>query len=169
MNEEYWRNIPEFPNYDISNFGRVYNHKRQQVMAISFTQHKHAKITLTNHQHERHTRSVAQLVADAFVRQPNMLCDQIIVLDGDFSNVRADNLAWRPRWFAWKYTRQLKTDQPNHYKNLAVLNTMDNIVYESIVQAGMSEGLLFDDIWQSTYRRTEVFPHGIIFEIFERV
>lgn len=166
---EEWRSILEFTNYDISNLGNVWNRKLDRKMSVSCTNHGHAKITLTDFDGKRYTRSVALLVAEAFVDAPNLLCDTVMLLDGDLTNVRADNLAWRPQWFAWKYTRQLKQQQPRHYNNLAVMNTHDEIVYDSIMHAAKAEGLLAQDIWESTYRGKPVFPYGSVFEIVDRV
>lgn len=166
--EEVWKEIPDFEIYDVSNLGRIYNRQHDMIMRTSVNNFGHVKITLQSPRNrQRYTRSVARIVAEAFCKQPNILCDQIIVLDGDFTNVAAYNLAWRPRRFAWKYTHQLKTKPPLYYENLPVLNTVDNIEYRSIVQAGMYEGLLFDDIWESTYTGRRVFPTGVIFEVVE--
>ena len=167
--DEAWAIIPEFPNYQISSLGRVYNVKRDQMMSVSVTNHGHPKITLTDFDGERYTRSVALLVAEAFVPGRDMLSDQVVVLDGDLNHVEAFNLVWRPRWFAWKYTRQLKIDQPLHYRNLPVLDVTTQLEYDSIVQAGMSEGLLFTAIWRSTYTGHPVYPTDSVFEVIERV
>lgn len=166
--EEEWRSIPEFPNYEISNYGQVYNRRFQRLMRVSQSNHGHTKVTLQNGR-GRFTRSVAQLVAEAFVEAPNLLCDNLMILDGELKNVRADNLAWRPRTFAWKYTHQLKVEQPDHYYHLPVLNTTTNSKYRAIVEAGVMEGLLFDDIWRSTYTGKPTYPYGCVFEIIERV
>lgn len=167
--EERWATIPEFPSYEISSFGQVYNNRTRQLMRISRNNHGHTKITLTSSDGSRHTRSVALMVAEAFVRAPNIMCDHLVVLDGDLRNVRADNLAWRPRWFAWKYSHQLKVDQPNHFLTLPVVNLTTHREYENIVQAGVEEGVLFEDIWVSTYSKKQVFPHGFVFEVVQRV
>lgn len=166
--EEVWKNIPEFTNYDVSNLGRIYNRVRDKLMQTSLTNHGHVKITLLSEwNNKRYTRSVARLVAEAFCKPPNFLSDQIVVLDGNFSNVASKNLAWRPRWFAWKYTRQLKTQQPLYFKNLPVLNVVENVEYRSIIQAGMNEGLLFIDVWESTYTGRRVYPTGSVFEVVD--
>jgi hypothetical protein len=164
--EEVWKEIPEFPNYMISSFGRVYNRRRDKIMNTSLTNHGHTKITLkSEYGGDRHTRSVALLVGEAFVHKPNPLCDQLILLDGDLSNAIADNMAWRPRWFAWKYRRQLLTEQPRHFHNLTVINKTAGIQYESIIECGMREGLLFEDIWTSCNTGRVVFPNRHIFEV----
>lgn len=169
MIEEVWKEIPEFSDYQISNLGRIFNGRRNTYMRTSMTKQGHVKITLrSDWSSERFTRSVAQLVAEAFVRPPNVLCDHVVVLDGDHTNLAAHNLVWRPRSVAWQYTRQLRVPQPLHYRNLHVTNMTDNVEYESIIQAGMMEGLLFDDIWRSTYMGTYVYPTDALFEITER-
>lgn len=169
MTEEQWRTIPEFPKYEISSKGEIYNSHRRIFMRTSSNNFRDIKITLTDYDGSRHTRSVALLVAQAFVNQPNYLCDCLVRLDGDMANVDARNLAWRPRWFAWKYSRQLRVPQPTRYHNLPVFNITEGIEYESVVEAGMIEGLLFENIWVSTYRGSETYPYGNIFEIIKRV
>lgn len=166
--EEVWLPIPEFPNYEISNQGSIYNLRRRKLMSISKTVQGHAKITLTNEwTGQRFTRSVAKLVAEGFVERPRYLCDQVLVKDGNFSNLRSENLAWRPEYFVYRYTKQLKNPQPIHYKNLEVLNTVTGECYNSIVEAGMKEGLLFEDIWKSTYTGDGIYPYGYIFQIIQ--
>lgn len=170
MGHEVWKVIDEFPDYQISNLGRVYNIRADHFMRTSVNNHGHVKISLKEqYQSIRHTRSVAGLVAEAFVDPPNDLCDAVIILDGNFENLRASNLEWRPRWYAWKYTRQLKAWQPIYYRNLPVKNITTENLYNSIVEAGMREGLLFEDIWRSTYTRANIFPYGHVFEVIERV
>lgn len=166
---EQWRTIPEFPRYEISDRGRVHNNRIRQIMRASRNNHGHLKITLTDYEGRRFTRSVAQLVGEAFVPSPNYLCDRLILLDGNQVNVAAENLAWRPRWFVQRYTHQLKIQQPVHYHNLVVCNVLTDCEYESIVEAGIAEGLLFEQIWESTYTGNEVYPTGSVFEIDQRV
>lgn len=166
--EEVFRRIPEFPNYEISNLGNVYNVRRRQIMRTSINNYGHVKISLVSqYTGIRHTRSVARLVAEAFVKRPTFLCDQVMVLDGDFTNLASTNLTWRPEWFVWRYTHQLKTPQPIHYKNLSVANITTGDVYDSIVDAGVSEGMLFEEIWESTYTGKSVFPYRFVYQIVE--
>lgn len=166
--EEVWKEIPEFTNYNVSNLGRIYNKAHDMLMRTSLTNHGHVKITLmSDWDKKRYTRSVARLVAEAFCKPPNVLCDQLVILDGNFANVESRNIVWRPRSFAWKYTRQLKTVQPIYYRNLPVVNLTDNIEYRSIIEAGMHEGLLFRDLWESTYTGRRVYPTGVVFAVVE--
>ena len=164
--QEQWSELVEFPNYLISDLGRIYNRRRDQYMRTSLTRENHVKITLADEHGVRHTRSVSRLVAEAFIEPPTTACDQVVILDGDYTNVRAQNLVWRPRWFAWKYSVQLKEYQPKHYKTLHVRNITEGIEYGCIIDAGIAEGLLFSEIWRSTYSGDAIFPHWSVFEIF---
>lgn len=176
--EDRWVVLGEFPDYEINQNGEIFNRRTQSIMRTSFTNHGHMKITLMKKERvrdpetqevyevrNRYTRSVALLVADAFVRPPHIFCDAVILLDGDFANVSADNLMWRPQGFSYKYIRQLKMDQPPYYLNLPVLNTETGDEYTCVVHAGMTEGLLFDDIWRSTYTGARLFPNGSAFRV----
>lgn len=169
MIDEMWATIPDFPTYQVSSLGDIYNTRTKSLMRVSHTTHGHVKIALVDENGDRHTRSVTQLVAQAFCEAPNSRCNQVIVLDGDLTNLRADNLVWRPTWFAWRYTRQLKEPQPDHLHNLEVRNVETGVVYPNIIDAGVTEGLLFQHIWESTYRGKPCFPTGAVFEITERV
>lgn len=169
MSEEVWKVIPEFPSYQISSLGRVYNMRRDRMMSPNQNNHGHVKINLRGeHGLDRHTRSVALLVGEAFVEKPDSRCNQVMMLDGDLSNVAATNLVWRPRWYAWKYVHQLRVPQPRHFHNLAVRNK-EGVEYESIIEAGMTEGLMFSDIWESTYTGKSLYPYRQTFEVIERV
>lgn len=169
MIEEKWEQIIQFPSYSISNRGRIYNHRLERVMRTSHNNHGYMKIKMTDDRGRPFTRSVAQLVAEAFVEPPSPLCDTVVVLDGVLHHVDASNLCWRPRWFAWKYTHQLKETQPGHYYNLSVFNMETGEHFDSIIDAGMKDGLLFDDIWRSTYSGAEIFPFDYTFQVTERV
>jgi hypothetical protein len=164
--EARWVTVREFPNYEISENGEIFNTRTQKLMRTSVNNHGHVKVNLTDFDGAQYTRSVALLVAESFVRSPGLMCDTVIILDGDFTNLRSDNLAWRPDGFAWKYTHQLKVQQPLNYHNLRVRNIVTGVEYDSIVQAGIAEGLLFEDIYNSTYMRGwEIFPTGSKFEV----
>jgi hypothetical protein len=107
--------------------------------------------------------SVALLVAEAFVEPPDELCDNVILLDGDLQNVAASNLALRPRWFAWKYARQLRTDNSSFHL-ISIYSVSLDRYYPSIFDCGTEHGLLFSDILRSGNVGTGVYPYGWRFE-----
>lgn len=164
--DELWEPIPEFPGYSISSFGRVFHNNTGKYMTPSPIQSGHLKVSFTR---DRITRSVALLVAEAFIEPPDKLSDCVVVKNGDLSDVAAYNLCWRPRHFAWRYRRQFDRQAPLHYRNLSVLNVDLHIEYDCIIDAGISEGVLFIDIWESTYLGRRPYPFHHKYEITERV
>lgn len=166
---ETWLDIPHFSRYQISSEGRVFNKVSGVYMKTSQNNFGHPKISLLDEDGKRYTRSPAVLVAKAFVKPPNNICDRVVYLNGEHDDIRSENLVWRPRWFAWKYARQLKQVQPVHYHNLKVKNILNGNVYTNVIEAGMMEGLLYEHIWHSTYTGRPVFPDGSIWAVDERV
>jgi hypothetical protein len=106
-----WRIIPGFPDYEVSDHGLIGKISTGRLMSTSQTQFGHIKVSLINDT-GRHSVSVARLVASAHVPAPRPRCDAVILLNGDLSDVRASNLAWRPYWFSYRYRRQLVTPRP---------------------------------------------------------
>ena len=165
MSAETWKPIPDFPEYWVSDYGRVYNTKTERLMAESRTLQGDSKVTLSSNG-ERVTRSVRVLVAEAFVPKPpsapgfhkSAIPDTVIMLDNDQTNVTSYNLAWRPRWFAHKYARQFKQDIPGEYLNIPVMNLATRHRYSCIVEAAIKEGLLFNDVFKSATAGIEVYP-----------
>lgn len=154
---EIWKQIPEFPDYEVSNYGRIAKIGSDRPMRMSFTGHGHGKISLLC-DGDRRTRSVALLVAQAFVEPPNELCDTVMVLNRHFEECAAYNLVWRPAWFVQNYSRQFKNQVPIHFQNLPITNVTRGINYPNIIETAMAEGLLFKDIWVSTYSESVVWP-----------
>lgn len=170
MPHEDWKQIPDFPDYLVSNLGRVYNTRTDRVMAESRTLQGDHKVTLSANG-ERVTRSVRVLVAEAFVPRPysdrsfhkSAIPDTVIVLDNNQDNITSYNLAWRPRWFAHKYARQFKQEHPRNYLDTPVQNLNTGALYNSIFEAGVKEGMLFNDIFKSAEVGNYIYPNDVQF------
>lgn len=158
--------IEEFPDYQVSNCGHVFKVGTDFPMSVSYTAHGHAKITLSDGG-ERKTRSVALIVAQAFVEPPHPVCDHVMVLNGDHHDLRAENLVWRPRHFVWHYARQFKVPVPVHCETLPVIEVQTGRTWDNIVEASIECGLLMDDVWRSTYTGDPVFPLMTQFRIID--
>lgn len=163
--DEEWKIIPEFPDYEISNLGRVWNRRRDREVMPNPNNWGHLKVSFTP---ARLTRTVALLVAQAFVQPYDVVSNFVMLLDGNLTNCRADNIVWRPRQFAWRYARQLKTQQPLHMRNVPILNTDLHVEYDSVIECGMTEGMLFEDIWDSTWLGRRPYPYHHRYKIIDR-
>lgn len=183
--EEIWVYIHGFPRYQINNYGEVWNTVFEMFMKPSKMLNGQLKVSLIDEHHIRRSLSVAVLVARAFVEPPNERSDQVILLDGNMENVAAYNLAWRTPRQAYLYARQMRLPPKTPWTNLQVLNQTTGVLYENIIQCGMAEGLVFQHIWESTfkgawypegsrpsngtYRGERVYPYGHTYEIIKRV
>lgn len=166
IDEEVFADIFGFPRYAVSSHGRIYNKVFEKFMSPSRrAPDGQLKISLIDENEIRHSLSVAYLVAEAFVERPNYLCTEVIVLDGNYHNMMANNLAWRGPRTAYLYARQMKFEPRKIYINLPVRNCNTGVEYENIVRAGITEGLIWDEIWESTYKGTPVPPFGYTYEI----
>src|ERR1700759_870830 len=94
--EEVWVGIEGFPNYSVSNFGRVRSDWTERILVAYPNQSGLVQVGMMANGKQYH-RSVPLLVMKAFSEQPNGAFDTPINKDGDRSNNTLDNLEWRPR------------------------------------------------------------------------
>lgn len=165
--DEIWKPILNFPGYFVSNTGFIWSEKSDMRLSTSPNTNGIFKINLVK-DGQIHTRSVKTLVAEVFL--PRHLNLQLgsdeestpINIDGNQHNNHVDNLAWRPRWFAWKYTHQFNEAPPREYLT-KVVNERTGIIYPSVMDAGIAEGLLWEYVYQSMITGRPVYPTGSIF------
>lgn len=160
MDEE-WVQIPEFPDYLISNYGQVTKLDGQR-MTKTPVQYNVATVGLRlPGDPKTHRRSVSRLVAEAFLPDPPREdFNTPIHLDGDRSNTRADNLMWRPLWFAVMYHKEAKNTRfPNWRAPIKLVETGET--FKDIHELKRTYGLLEMAIHNNLIDPGEyVFPTG---------
>lgn len=159
---EGWVTLENYPGYSVSDLGQVRNDRRNSVLAIVATSSGHVFVGLVRNGFQV-KRSVAKLVSDAFIPRPphQPHFNTPIHLDGDLSNCRVDNLAWRPRWFAMRFTQQFKRDQPSHPP---IRNKITGEEFQDCWPLVKRHGLLYSDIVLATVNCSYVFPTMQTFE-----
>ena len=110
--DEHWETIEHFPEYSVSDHGRIRTDKTGRILALNENQFGLLQVGLMRDGEQKH-RSVPLLVAKAFIPQSPGPFDTPINLDGDRHNNHVSNLAWRPRWFAIKYNQQFRYPYEN--------------------------------------------------------
>ena len=156
--EEQFRQIPEFMMYAVSNYGRVINLKSGREMTYSPTQYGDLTVGMMKNG-KQWRRSVKVLVAKAWVPGESLIFDTVINKDSDRRNNHYTNLAWRPRWFAWKYHHQFYAP-PTWAHHGPVMCVETQYVYDSIGAVAVEEGVMMDDVRKSITFGTRVFPTG---------
>lgn len=100
---ERWAPIEDFPGYEISDQGRVRG-LNGGILGIYDNGHGTRQVTLRR-DGKNNIRAINRLVAIAHIGFEDR--DYVPMhIDGDATNNCADNLVWKPRWFAQRQTRQ---------------------------------------------------------------
>lgn len=157
---EQWRRLQEYPNYSVSDAGQVRNDERERLMAITVNGRGHPYVGFYVRGRQIH-RTLAILVANAFLPPAPPRFRTPIHLNSDLLNCRSSNLAWRPMWFAQKFTRQFNQDLGDAGP---IKNVDKDEYYDSVWDIVYEKGVLFNDVIGSIYHKTYVFP---IMERFE--
>lgn len=90
--KETWRTIFNYPNYEISNNGKVRNIKSKLIKKYATTHNGYFRVQLLNYSGGK-CFMVHRLVAEAFIPNPNNL-PQVNHIDGNKQNNSVENLEW---------------------------------------------------------------------------
>lgn len=160
-----WREIVGFSGYSVSDAGAIQNDKTGRLMR-TYRNTRGIETVGLMHRGVQHKRSVAVLVADAFIRTARSITfNTPINLDGVRSNNRVTNLAWRPLWFAQRYHKQFEIGPQGIARPVQNINTEE--VYPTTWDAAILLGLLERELVMSILNRTYVFPLYQTFRILE--
>jgi len=163
---EEWLPLEEFPDYAVSNYGYVMNLNTGKTLSRSPVQYGMLTVALM-HDGQQYRRSIATLVATHFIEAPPREdFNTPIHLDGDRANCRADNLAWRPRWFAVNYHMERRHPQFTDWKADFRLNETWE-VFDNLSVPAMKYGLLEREIHKSIVEGKQTFPQGFTFSMLD--
>lgn len=138
MDQE-WLPIEDFPGYSISDHGFVRSEETGLIIARRFNNRGIVYVGLSRDR-QQYSLSLARLVAKAFLPpHPSEAFDTPIHRDGDRVNIHAENLMWRPRWFAVKYHQQFDVYQKS---TLPIQELETEACFERPLQAAVAYGLL---------------------------
>lgn len=131
---EQWRTIEDFPNYEVSSEGRIRNADTGYILSC-FPNGRGIYQVVMQRDGRNNARAVHKLVANAFVETEyrDYRGDEVpIHIDGDRTNNSAENLAWKPLWFAVKRTRQNRRTLPLDDRPVVIVETGE--VYENSLE-----------------------------------
>ena len=161
---ERWAPIDGFPLYEVSDRGRVRNRKTGHIKIQQVNQAGIANVLLVANSIQSR-RSVAVMVAEAFLEEPPATWNATpINMDGDRTNNAADNLEWRPRWFAIRYHQQFHRGVARGFRG-GVQHIETGEIFEDVRDAAMKHGMLVEDVIVSAHSATPVFPSWQRFQL----
>jgi len=154
--DENWKTIEMFPEYSVSDRGRIRSDKSGRILSLNVNQYGVVQVGLM-HDGVQYHRSVPLLVAKAFLPREAEPFDTPINLDGDRHNNQVENLMWRPRWFAIRYNQQFRHPYENPISS-RIIDLATNEVSENSIECAQRYGLLEQDLVLSILNRTYVWP-----------
>lgn len=91
--KEKWKQIKEYPNYEVSTLGRIKN--KEKILKAYKTNNGYLHIFLSNKGKQKQFL-VHRLVANTFLENPNKL-KEVNHIDGNKQNNKVENLEWCTR------------------------------------------------------------------------
>jgi hypothetical protein len=158
-----WVPIPGFSEYSVNRFGDVIFHMFDRILTPHANQTECVYVSLMR-DGKQNQRALAPIVARAFLENPVPPFNTPINLDGNRWNCAADNLMWRPRWFAVQYHQQFKRRYFNPINEM-VKARGENEIFANSFEAATRYGLLERDVVLSIYNNTYAWPNYMIFEV----
>lgn len=111
---EQWKTLDEYPNYIISNMGRIFSKNKNRLLKPYFCPYKKNKlyyyVSLTNKYGKSIRIKLHKIVAMAF--SPNVDSKKIVHhIDGNELNNKADNLVWLTAAEHMEIHRKMKSEK----------------------------------------------------------
>lgn len=155
--------LPEFPDYGVTPDGRVISFRRDpRPLREHRNQRGHLYVIFPiTKLRNGNVRQLSKLVANAYKPSPFEHWDTIIYLDYNKNNCCAENLEWRPRWFAVKYNRQ---GHRSHVPPVPIFDIDTGQTFSSIQEAAMTFGMLEEEIFEKLGTGEPVFPLDMVFD-----
>ena len=89
-NQEIWKQIPTYPTYAASNFGRIKNIRRNTLIAQRSSDNRNYQVVCISYKNKRYTKRVSRLVWEAF---NGCSCGETVDhIDGNVRNNNINNL-----------------------------------------------------------------------------
>lgn len=163
-----WREISEFPEYAVSEAGRVKNLRTDRILTMRKNNNDVVRVGLIR-DGIQYNRSVTLLVANAFLN-PHPIFNFLtpICLDGDRSNNYYTNLRWRSRSFAIRYQNQFKPNAKLDPYPFPIEDVDTGDEYETSWPAAITYGLLDLHVRIGVMNRSHVWPEDKLFRKIKR-
>ena len=143
-NMEIFKDISGYPNYQISNLGRVWNKTSQRYLKGEIDIHGYHRVTMIAINGKAKHEKIHRLVALTFIENPNNY-PHVNHKDEDKNNNSVSNLEWCDIKYNNNYgthqERCIETKKKNDTFCKSVICIETGIVYESVAEATRQTGI----------------------------
>ena len=134
----FWKVIIGFPNYSVSDDGRVKNNKTDKILTPYPDSNGYLSVCLCR-DGERSTKRIHRLVAETFIPNPLGL-HEINHKDGNKSNNHKSNLEYCTRSYNMLHSYRTLGKKPHSIDRKAVLCVETSTVYPTVEAAAKAVG-----------------------------
>lgn len=159
-----WVPVERFRGYSVNPLGQVRNDATGRLLHIRLNREGVPYVGMMR-EYRQVTRSLPRLVAEAFLPATNPIFDTPVNIDGDRTNCAAENLMWRPRWYAVLYNRQFRVERYEHPIDAPVVALETEETFPDSLAAACRYGLLEREVVLSVLNRTPTWPTYQTFEL----
>lgn len=145
--EEQWKDIDDYPNYLVSNFGSVKSKKTGKILKPQLDRNgRYFQVWLSNGEKEN-TQRIHRLVAEAFLgKHPGLVVNHI---DGDRSNNRVDNLEWCTVKDNNQHAVKTGLNHPGEYQKRPVRVVETGEIFDGVVKCAEAIGGDFRNVYSA--------------------
>lgn len=146
MEEEIWKTIEDFPNYDVSSFGNIRNNTSNYIMKLQKNYAGYIKISLVNENKKSNNCSVHRLVAKAFINNPENK-PTVNHINDNPSNNKVTNLEWATmsEQNCHKSLEKRKLSKPINYRPILKIDIITGIIIEHYKSISDASKWIFDN------------------------
>ena len=161
-NEVIWKDIEDFPKYQVSNTGLVRNKKSGNLLTQKPGRDgRYLSVYLCGDDKEN-TQRVHRLVADAFLgKHPGMMVNHI---DGDKSNNHIDNLEWCTAKENNAHAVRTGLNHPGAYQKRPVKVVETGEVFDGVIDCANTLGVNFQNVHSALQHKHRHSVNGLHFE-----
>ena len=162
MPGEVWKDIEDFPNYQVSNEGRVRNKKTERMLTIKPGRNKQYLSVYLSNNGKENTQTVHRLVAETFLgKHPGMVVNHI---DGDKTNNHVNNLEWCTSRENNIHAIENGLNHPGEYQKKMVRIIETGEVFDGVVECANAICADFRNVYRSLNSKERYATNGLHFE-----
>lgn len=138
------KEIKEYPNYFITDDGRVWSKNRNKFLSLNPNTQGYLKVSLWK-DGKSTTKPVHRLVAETFIPNPNNFL-QVNHKDENKLNNSVENLEWCSEDYNTHYGTRNQRIATSKGKRTLCIET--GIIYPSVIEASRQTKIPFQNIWK---------------------